>query len=1157
MADGFKIADAYVEVHARGHDRVGNEVRDAVRGDRSFDDAGEDAGERFGDGFVRDAGERLRDGRGRFAREGEDAGEDYGRGFSRGLGDGVDETEDVGDDAGERFGSAFFRRVSEFRERFRTEGEESGNRFGRGFGDGVDREHGNLLGRMRNLGSSLGDGLHRGLAGSLSRIGSLLTGALKLSTLAAGIAAIGAAAGAATIPLLAFVGELLPLGGLLAALPGIALMGASSFLAWKVATSGLGEVMGTALSGSADELEGLLQRMGENVQTFGREFATAVPALKDFQNAIQGAFLGNFTGQMAGWAGSLEFFKAGLGGVAAELGGMVRAMLDVGTSSHGITQLNDVLGSTQTFLARIREALTPLLAGFIDLGVVGGRWLASLSGGIGGALAQFGAWMSQVSMSGQAWAWMDGALAVLKQLWGILADLTGIINSVLTAVEAAGGSALGVFGQLLDALNTFLASARGQEILVSIFSSLAKVGKALMPVIEALAGALALIAPHVAAIAVAVGPVLTQAINAVAPALAALGPGITAVVRGIGGAVQAIAPALMPVGQAITSLLQALSPLLPIIGQVAAVIATSLAQGVQSIIPSLSALVTSIGQGATALMPLVPLLVSLAATLINSLLPAITPLIPVVAQMIAQWGQQLIPAIAPLIPIVTQLVGLLAGAFVQVWVTLAQAFMPLLGPLTQVAQALGTVLVQAITAVSPLLLQIATLVAGLLPVITPLITLVAQVASQMGQILVQAITMLVAAITPLIPIIMQVVQQVGTALLAALTALAPSLIAILQAFVSLLPAITPIVGIVGQLLVAFAPLITAVLPVFTTLIQTLTPIVTTIVEAFGSLLQALMPIIQVAADLIVALLPVVELLVRLVATVLQHVIPVIGQLITWIVQLAAEIIRVITPVISWLAERFKWVIDQVVAFFKYLYDVLVGNSIVPDLINSMKEWFIKGVQWILNAIEDLKAIPGKIGQWFGDMKDRAISHANDLVNWMVGLPNRLLSALGSVGNLLNNVGHDIIVGLWNGMVGQWEWFKNAIYNFFAGIMPQWVKDALGIRSPSTLFADQVGAEIPAGVAVGVTRNLGVVKSAAQQMVDAAVVGVTPATMNSPALIPGGDASTGASGSGRGLHIGQLTLQLQGIVDLRNPSAAARQFLLDVREGLRRLEGEYV
>jgi phage-related protein len=303
------------------------------------------------------------------------------------------------------------------------------------------------------------------------------------------------------------------------------------------------------------------------------------------------------------------------------------------------------------------------------------------------------------------------------------------------------------------------------------------------------------------------------------------------------------------------------------------------------------------------------------------------------------------------------------------------------------------------------------------------------------------------------------------------------------------------------------------------------------------------------------------------------------------VSVLTPLIEIIATVISWLVDKLavaiEWVagiiegaVNGIASVFEWLYNLLVGNSIIPDLIQGIRDWFQRGVDWVKGIIAWFAELPVLFGQWLGGVREkvaevwtrirevisdhinqtkeiisrvlgaisdkwneiwggvtnfvstawnnigRAIGDGiNGVLGWFRDLPSRIVGALGSLGNLLGGVGHDLIIGFWNGLVGMWDWLRTSIYNFFSGIMPQWVKDALGIASPSKVFA-KLGRELPAGMALGITQASGLVESAIAGLATAATVGVG-GMMATPAYA---GASPGAPRAGGG-NVYQITVNV--------------------------------
>src|SRR5688500_20156021 len=103
-----------------------------------------------------------------------------------------------------------------------------------------------------------------------------------------------------------------------------------------------------------------------------------------------------------------------------------------------------------------------------------------------------------------------------------------IIFSIGAAAQVTGGNILGVYGQALQVLDDFLASAQGQAALISIFDALNQVG-------------------------VALGDVL-----------AGIAPAIPPLFRGSGSILSVLSPLLGTLSEPVGSVLTSLAPLLSI-----------------------------------------------------------------------------------------------------------------------------------------------------------------------------------------------------------------------------------------------------------------------------------------------------------------------------------------------------------------------------------------------------------------------------------------------------------------------------------------------------------------------------------------------------------------------------------------------------------------
>ncbi|RMI92049.1 hypothetical protein BIU87_20830 [Streptomyces sp. ZS0098] len=119
---------------------------------------------------------------------------------------------------------------------------------------------------------------------------------------------------------------------------------------------------------------------------------------------------------------------------------------------------------------------------------------------------------------------------------------------------------------------------------------------------------------------------------------------------------------------------------------------------------------------------------------------------------------------------------------------------------------------------------------------------------------------------------------------------------------------------------------------------------------------------------------------------------------------------------------------------------------------------------------------------FQSMKNGAVERATSLVMWVSGLPARLVGGMAGQAYRFYNVGLDFVYGIWDGISAAGGWLWSQVSNFASNYIVDPVKDFLHIGSPSKLAADEIGRWIPAGVAMGVEDNAGVVDAAMRAMV---------------------------------------------------------------------------
>lgn len=310
-------------------------------------------------------------------------------------------------------------------------------------------------------------------------------------------------------------------------------------------------------------------------------------------------------------------------------------------------------------------------------------------------------------------------------------------------------------------------------------------------------------------------PYIGIALGSVGSVIAAMKWG--SIVSGVGKAVGAF----KSIGGAIAAIP---GPVLVVIGIVAALAAAfaylwktneDFRESMSGIWEQLQGTLSQLGGTISGLLQqLLPILTTLATTLLTTFADVAAVLLPVLAQIISEVLIVAVDLLSQLLPIIMQVV------------------MAVLPVLVQLIQQLLPIIVQIIQTVLPVLLQ---LIQTLLPVFM--------------QIIQAVLPIIVQLLNTLLPIVMQIINAVLPILVEILNMLTPILsmiISLLQPILNLI--ISLVMPILDLIMTAITPLIGIFLNLITTVLQPIMPIITALAEilvsVLGSAIQSIQPIIE-------------------------------------------------------------------------------------------------------------------------------------------------------------------------------------------------------------------------------------------------------------------------------------------------------------------------
>lgn len=362
-------------------------------------------------------------------------------------------------------------------------------------------------------------------------------------------------------------------------------------------------------------------------------------------------------------------------------------------------------------------------------------------------------------------------------------------------------------------------------------------------------------------------------------------------------------------------------------------------------------------------------------------------------------------------------------------------------------------------------------------------------------------------------------------------------------------------------------------------------------EKFRTSLEGAMPTIIAIAGFIIGL---AKASFDVLGKALGFIIPLFLTLIGPIFSALVAVITFLIGLIPALAEAFKFTVNLVVAnvsllvayitsslaLMRAIWDKVWGWIVTPvlnaftwvretaskamtetlnkirDVWNAIVAFFISGRDKVISAINGISAIVTRAREIFAQMKDAAISKAQELLSWMGGLAGKLVGSIGNIGGALFNAGKSLINGFWDGMKSIWNNMVGDLKDKMSSLRGLWpFSPAQWGPFSGRGWVLYSGRALMEGFAEGMDDRIGMVQSAAEQAL-AAVAGKLPtdfsATVGATTAGAGMSARSGegsSAGTGSGGSVSNIEINLNvPLEDLR--SIKDVQDLLDFIDRLR-------
>lgn len=175
-----------------------------------------------------------------------------------------------------------------------------------------------------------------------------------------------------------------------------------------------------------------------------------------------------------------------------------------------------------------------------------------------------------------------------------------------------------------------------------------------------------------------------------------------------------------------------------------------------------------------------------------------------------------------------------------------------------------------------------------------------------------------------------------------------------------------------------------------------------------------------------------------------------------------------------VADAVQGIIDNIGGILGSLVGI-VGNlfsliiSAIASYIGSVISTVVNFCTSVINSIKSFASQMWNAGvEWIQNLVNGILDKVADVYNSVTNLANQAKEKFQSV--KWTSVGSNIISGIINGISAGASSLFNSLKNLASNALES-AKSALGINSPSKVFARVVGLSIPEGIALGVDRGM--------------------------------------------------------------------------------------
>ena len=235
----------------------------------------------------------------------------------------------------------------------------------------------------------------------------------------------------------------------------------------------------------------------------------------------------------------------------------------------------------------------------------------------------------------------------------------------------------------------------------------------------------------------------------------------------------------------------------------------------------------------------------------------------------------------------------------------------------------------------------------------------------------------------------------------------------------------------------------------------------------STLIQGLPTLLQMGIQIIVSLVQgIAQQLPTLIPQMIEALLTMVDTLIDNIDLIIDAGIELIIGLAEGLIEALPQLIDKIPIIIDKLVDAIINN--LPKIIEMGITLIVKLAEGLIKAIPQLVS---KVPQIISSLLNAiTVGGFSKMLNVGKELLGKVKDGIVSGISGLLDVGKNIVQGLWNGINNAKDWILDKIRGIGKSILGA-IKGVFGIKSPSTVFRDQVGKNLALGLGEGFEQEM--------------------------------------------------------------------------------------